>query len=251
MTKNGKLRSAELQDELVRIDAGIAACKADESEAHALIRSLARAAIAPDAGDALQQIKKAEGKLGSAKMTHRRLYDARAEVEADLAAALAEEDQRERTADAKAAEVFAEGLPNLFTEVDRFLADFRRSYTACFAVIREARARGWSVPSEELMTSKMFRGLKTAFSVGELRAFDMSPPPAPERCTFNSIGEAYARSILGGARHSVKPPPAPPLSTPPPAARSDDRKLPPRGDVGRRYADDPREFEIRVPTGRP
>jgi hypothetical protein len=249
MTANGKLKSTELRDELIRIDGGIVACKQDESEAHALIRSLARAAIAPDPGDALQQIKKAEGKLGSAKMAHRRLYDARAEVEADLAAALAEEDQQQREADAKAAEVFAEGLPNLFTEVDRHLAEFRRSYTACFAVIREARARGWVVPSEELMTSKMYRALKTAFSVGELRAFDMSPLPAPERCTFNSIGESYAQSVLGGAKHLAKPPSPPPLPTPP-AARSDDRKLPRQGDVGVRFRDDPKEFEIRIPTGR-
>ena len=115
MTANGKLKSEQLRDELIRIDAGIVACKQDESEAHALIRSLARAAIAPDAGDALQQIKKAEGKLGSAKMTHRRLYDARAEVEGELGLALAQEDQERRETDAKAAEVFAEGLPNLFS----------------------------------------------------------------------------------------------------------------------------------------
>jgi len=249
MTANGKLKSAQLRDELIRIDAGIVACKQDESEAHALIRSLARAAIAPDPGEALKQIKAAEGRLGQAKMAHRRLYDARAEVEGELAVALAEEDQQACEADAKAAEVFAEGLPK-FTEVDRHLADFRRSYTACFAVIRGARARGWSVPSEELMVSKMLRALKTAFSVGELRAFDMSPLPAPERCTFNSIGESYAMAIRGGARHAVKPVP-PPIPTAPPAARADDRKLPRQGDVGRRYADEPREFEIRVPTGRP
>jgi hypothetical protein len=247
MTANGKLKSEQLRDELIRIDAGIVACKQDESEAHALIRSLARAAIAPDAGDALQQIKKAEGKLGSAKMTHRRLYDARAEVEGELGLALAQEDQERRETDAKAAEVFAEGLPNLFTEVDRHLAEFRRSYTACFGAVREARLRHWSVPSEELMVSKMLRALKTAFSVGKLRAFDMSPLPAPERCTFNSIGESYAMAIRGGAKHSLKLPPPPPPPRPQ-AAKSDDRKLPPKGDVGMRLPGDGPDFEVKIPA---
>jgi hypothetical protein len=250
MTTNGKLKSAQLRDELARVDAVLAVCKADEVEALAEVKSLARAAIQPDAKDALAKIKAAEGRLGQHRMTARRLHDARGQIEADLAEAIAEEDQQKRETDAKEAEVFAEGLGNLFTEVDRFLAEFRRSYTACFAVIREARARGWATPSEELMTSKMYRALKTAFSVGELRAFDMSPLPSPERCTFNSIGEAYARAIRGGAKHAVLPPKPqpPPISSP--AAKSDDSRLPPRGDVSMRFKDDPREFEIRIPAGR-
>jgi hypothetical protein len=248
MTANGKPKSTQLRDELVRIDAGIVACKQDESDAHAVIRSLARAAIAPDAGDALKQIKAAEGRLGQAKMAHRRLYDARAEVEAELGVALAQEDQQQRESDAKAAEVFAEGLPNLFRECDLHLAAFRQSYAACFAAIREARSKRWSVPSEELMTSKMYRALKSGFAVGELRAFDMAPLPSPERCSFDSIGEAYALAIRGGAMHAVKPPAAAVPIPPPPAARADE--LPPRGDVGLRFRDDPKEFEIRVPTAR-
>jgi hypothetical protein len=166
----------------------------DEIEALAEVRSLARAAIQPNSKDALAQCRAAETRLGQAKMHARR--DARAEIETDLAEALAKEDQEERERDAKEAEAFAEGLGNLFREVDRHLASFRQAYTTCFAVIREARACGWSVPSEELMTSKMYRALKTAFSVDELRAFDMSPLPSPERCTSAQIGESYAQAVV-------------------------------------------------------
>jgi hypothetical protein len=248
MSVNGKLKSsAALRDELVGIDTVLEATKQDEAVAHTEIRSFARLAVQPDQKDALARIKACEGRLGQAKMTHRRLLDAKAEVEGELCLALAEEDQAARQKDASEAEKFAEGLGNLFSEVDRHLADFRRSYATCFASIREARARGWSVPSEELMTAKMNRALKTAFSVGELRAFDMAPLPSPERCTFGSIGEAYARAILGGAKHSVLPSPTTQQAV---KSEASSNKLPVRGDVGTRFSDDPKEFEIRVPTGR-
>ncbi len=114
-----------------------------------------------------------------------------------------------------------------------------------------ARLRGWNVPSQELLQAKLVRAVRTWLSVAELRMLDLPALPSPERCTFASLGEAYAMAIRGGAKHAVKPPAGPPLPTPTPTARSDDRKLPPRGDVGMRFRDDPKEFEIRIPTGRP
>jgi hypothetical protein len=178
------------------------------------------------------------------------LHDARAEVEGLLCLALGEEDQQRRESDAGEAKAFAINLASVFGKVDEHLASFRNAYTTCYAVIREARARGWQVPSEELMQSKMNRALKSAFSVAELRGFDMPPIPSPERCSFASIGEAYAKAIQGGALHLVKPP-SPSLPPPPiqQAAKSEG-KLPPQGDVGMRFRDDPKEFEIRIPTAR-
>jgi hypothetical protein len=241
-----KLKSADLRDELVRIDTVLEATKQDEVVAHAEIRSLARLAVQPDQKEALAKIKACEGRLGQAKMAERRLHDARDQVEADLAQAVAEEDQQRREADAGEAKTFALSLGSLFGEVDRHLAEFRRAYTTCFAVIREARSRNWQVPSEELMVSKMNRALRTAFSVSELRGLDLVPLPATERCTFNSIGEAYSLAIRGGALHAVKPPvPKPqPISQ---AAKSDEGKPPPKGDISMRFADDPNEFTIKVP----
>lgn len=60
----GKLKSAELQDELVRIATVLEATKQDEAVAHAEVRSLARLAVQPDQKDALARIKACEGRLG-------------------------------------------------------------------------------------------------------------------------------------------------------------------------------------------
>jgi hypothetical protein len=252
MTNNGRLKSsAELRDELVRIDAVIETTKQDETDAHAEIRSLARAAIAPNGNDALAKIKSAEGRLGAAKMTHKRLLDARAEVEAELGDAIAQERQTEREKDAAAAEEFAQTLPHIFLEVDHHFAEFRRSFTAAVAAINEGRARGWNVPSQELLQSKLTRALRTSLSLGELRMLDMPPLPSPERTSFSSLGESYARAVRGGAKHSALPPKPTPQPMPQQtAAKSEDFKMPQRGDVGMRFRDDPKEFEIRVPTAR-
>jgi hypothetical protein len=249
MTKNGKLKSADLRDELIRVDAAITACKTDEAEAHAEIKSLARAAIHPDAKDALAKCRAAETRLGHARMTAKRLHDARAEVEGELCLALAKEDQERREGDAAEAKAFAIRLGSLLAEVDARLAEFRRAFTTCVATVREGRLRGWNLPSEELMQAKLNRALRTQFTVDELRGFDLPPLPAPERCTFASIGEAYARGIQGGALHLVKPP-APPPQPIQQAAKSDEGKLPPQGDVGMRFKDDPKEFEVRIPIAR-
>jgi hypothetical protein len=129
-TANGKLRSSALKDELERVRIAIEGCKEDEAAALTEIRSLARRAVGPDGDDALKQCRAAEAALGQARMGAKRLHDARLEIEAELALAISEEHEASRRADAKQAEVFAEGLANLFTEVDRHLAEFRRSYSA-------------------------------------------------------------------------------------------------------------------------
>jgi hypothetical protein len=250
MTTNGEVKSAALRDEVIRIDTVLAATQQDEAEAHAVIRGLVREAIRPDAGDALARIKQAEGKLGAAKMNHRRLLDARQEVEAELAAALAQEAQTEREKDAGEAEKYAQSLPNVFSECDRTFAEFHRCFSAAIAAVREGRLRGWNLPSEELMQAKLIRALKTVLNVGDLRMLGMVPLPSVERCTFESLGQAYAQSIRGGAKHSLMSPPAPPPIAQQSAARSEDFKLPPRGDVGMRFTNDPKEFAIRIPTGR-
>jgi hypothetical protein len=253
MTTNGKqLRSAELQDELIRIDAGIAACKQDESEAHALIRSLARTAVRADPGDSLKEIRSVEKRLGEAKMAHRRLYDAKAEVEAELAAAIAQEGQARREADAKEAETFSDGLPNVFSECDRTFAEFHRAFRAAIDAVNHGRSRGWNLPSQELLQSKLVRALRTWLSVADLRMLDLPALPSPERCTFASLGEAYALSVRGGAKHSVKPPPVPPIPTPPPAVRAVAAPpgLPPHRDVGVRLPGDGPDFQVRIPAAR-
>jgi hypothetical protein len=122
MTGNGKMGSALLKDELVRIDLAIQGQKEDEAAALVEIRSLARAAVAADGKDALAQCRAAEAKLGQAKMGIRRLYDAKQQVEIDLAAALAEEDQAAREADAKEATAFAESLPNVYLDLSDVIA---------------------------------------------------------------------------------------------------------------------------------
>ncbi len=226
----------------------LAACKQDEVEALAEVRSLARAAIQPDAKDALAKCRAAEGRLGQARMSERRLRDARQQIETDLAQAIAEEDQKSREADAKEATAFAESLPNVFRECDRHFAEFHRSFSAAIDTINTGRARGWNVPSQELFQAKLIRALQTWLSVAELRMLNMPPLPAPERCSFASLGESYALAIRGGAKHAVLPPTPQPM--PSPAAKSDDGRLPPRGDVGMRFRDDPKEFEIRIPTAR-
>jgi hypothetical protein len=62
------------------------------------------------------------------------------------------------------------------------------------------------VASDSSAVGPPYRALKTAFSVGELRTFDMSPLPSPERTSFREIGESYARAVRGGAKHAVLPP---------------------------------------------
>jgi hypothetical protein len=251
MTVNGKLKSEQLRDELIRVDAMLAACKQDEVEALAEVKSLARAAIQPDAKDALAKIRAAEGRLGQHRMAERRLHDARGQIESDLAAAIAEENRQAREADAKAAEIFSEGLPDTFRECDRTFAEFRRAFRAAIDAVNHGRARGWNLPSQELFQSKLIRALRTWLSVADLRMLDLPALPAPERCSFASLGESYGLAIKGGARHSVKPPAPPvPLPTPTPVARSDDRRLPKYVDIGVRLPDDGPDFEARIPTGR-
>jgi hypothetical protein len=248
MSIDGKLKSAELRDELIRVDAAIAACKQDEVDALAGVKSLARLAIQPDQKDALAKVKQLEGRLGHSKMAHRRLLDARHEVEAELAAALAAEDLEAGKKDAAEAEAFAATLPNTFRECDVAFGNFRRAFSGAIGSITTARSRGWSVPSQELFQSKIVRALRTSLSVGELRMLDMPPLPSTERCSFESLGQAYSKSIRGGARSSLTPKPiAQPM---PQQAKPEDTKLPPRGDIGLRFKDDPHEFEIRDIPGR-
>jgi hypothetical protein len=248
MSIDGNLKSAELRDELIRVDAAIAACKQDEVDVLAEIRSLARLAVQPDQKDALAKIRQLEGRLGAAKMTgNRRLLDARHEVEIELAEALAAEDLEARKQNASEAEKFAETLPNTFRECDVAFANFRRAFSAAIASINEARACGWNVPSQELLQAKLIRALKTSLSVGELRMLDMPPLPSPERCTFGILGESYARSIRGGAKNSVlTPPPAAPSVQ---QAKPEDTKLPKRVDIGMRLPGDGPDFEVHTPRG--
>jgi len=72
----------------------------------------------------------------------------------------------------------------------------------------------------------------------------MSPISSVERTSFGAIGLSYTASIIGRARQSLAPKPAakPALSQ---AAKLENSKLPKRGDIGTRFKDDPREFEIR------
>jgi hypothetical protein len=249
MTGNGKLKSsAELQAELGRIDALVEITRGDESNARQEIRRLARGAITDDGKEQLAEIRNFEHKLGQNLMDLKRLADARCEVEAELAEAVAAEDLETRKKDAAEAEAFAESLPNLFGECDRHLADFRRSYTACIDAMRGARSKGWSVPSEELMTSKLTRAIKSAFFVSELRALDMSPISSVERTTFAQLGESYSRAIRGGAKHSAMPKPI--VTNNAAAVANTESKLPKHVDIGTRLPGDGPDFEVRVPTRR-
>jgi hypothetical protein len=239
-----------LRDELTRIDTVIEATKADEAEAHAEIRGLARLAIADDGKEALAQVRVCEHRLGTAKMAIRRLLDARSEVEADLNEAIAQEAQSEREKDAAEAEAFAESLPGIFAECDKHFGDFHQSFSAAIAAINTARSNGWNVPSQELFQAKLIRALRTRLSVGELAMLGMPPLPSPERTTFAQLGESYSKAVRGGAKHSVLPPPVLQPVPQQTAAKSEDFRMPPRVDVGQRFRDDPREFEIRIPTAR-
>jgi hypothetical protein len=218
-----------LRDELTRIDTVIEATRKDEAAAHVEIRGLARRAVGADAGDALARIKQAEGKLGSAKMAHRRLLDARAEVEGELCLALAQEAQNEREADAAEAEKFAESLPDIFRECDRHFAEFHKSFSAAIAAVNTGRSRDWSLPSAELVEAKLRRAVRTALSVRELAMLDLPPLPSSERTTFAQLGEAYGRSVRGGARASLTPPPVPQPT--PSVAKSDEGRMPKRVDI--------------------
>jgi hypothetical protein len=227
MTKNGngsKQTVAELRDELIRVDAAIAACKQDEVDALAGVKSLARLAVQPDQKDALAKIRQLEGRLGAAKMTGKRLLDARHEVEIELAEALAVEDLEARKQNASEAEKFAETLPNTFRECDVAFGNFHRAFSAVTTAINTARSAGWSVPSAELFSAKLIRAVRTQLSVGELRMLNLPPLPSVERTTFAQLGESYSRAIRGGAQTSLLPPPAP--QPRPQAKRPEDNKLP-------------------------
>jgi hypothetical protein len=248
MTSNGKqLKSTtELMAELARIDALVETSKGDEANAHQQIRSLARAAITDDGKAALGEIRSCEAKLGLARMDLKRLADARQEVEAEFDQALAAEAQTEREKAAAEAEAYAETLPGTFKEADRTFAEFHKAFSACIDAVNTGRSRGWNLPSAELFQAKLIRALKTSLSVGELRMLNMPPLPSPERCSFESLGEAYAQSIRGGAKRSLMPPPAP-LPQPVPAGTNTETRMPQHVDIGMRLPGDGPDFEVRVP----
>jgi hypothetical protein len=246
MTTNGELKSSALQDELARIAAALETTRQDEAEAHAEIRLLARAAVADDGKEALSRIRDCEHKLGQARMAIRRLHDAQQLVEADLDEAIAQEAQTEREKDAAAATAYAETLPDIFRECDRTFAEFHKSFKAAVGAVNAGRSRGWVLPSSELVDAKIRRALRTSLSVRELMVLDLPALPPPERCSFASLGEAYARGIVGGAKHSLIPPPPKPV--PQQTTKSEDFKMPPHGDIGRKLPGDGADFEVRVPA---
>jgi hypothetical protein len=249
MTTNSKHKTvAELREALAGLEEERAGYLATLEEAESGIKQCARLIFEGDA-EAVDRRKGHKMRRNAARDALEQIEMFLPDLQAQLAAAMAKEDQERRETDAKAAEVFAECLPNTFRECDRTFAEFHRAFREAIDAVKTARLRNWNVPSQELLQAKLVRALRTWLSVADLRMLDLPALPSPERCSFASLGESYAQAIVGGARNAVKP--VPPPGPPTPAARSDDRKLPPRDDVGRRFADDPREFEIRVPTGRP
>jgi hypothetical protein len=249
MTKKGQPKTvAEVRDALARLEEERAGYLATLEEAEFGIKQSARLIFEGDS-EAVDRRKGYKMRRNAARDALEQIEMFLPDLQAELTAAVAQEDQQAREADTKAAEVFAEGLPNVFRECDRTFAEFHRAFRAAIDAVNTARLRNWNVPTQELLQAKLVRALRTWLSVADLRMLDLPALPSPERCSFASLGEAYAQAIVGGARNAVKPVP-PPRPTPTPAARSDDRKLPPRGDVGMRFRDDPKEFEIRIPTGR-
>jgi hypothetical protein len=245
---NGKPKTvAELREALERLAEERDRFVAQLDEAEVGVKETTRAVFEGD-GEAVEKRKGHRMRRNTARDAVEQIDLILPDLESELAQALAEENQQERERNAEQAKAFADGLVNVFSEVDQCLGEFRRAYTTCIATVREGRLRGWNLPSEELMQAKLNRALKTAFTVDELRGFDMTPLPAPQRCSFESIGRSYSEGIHGGALHMVKPPAPQPM---PQAAKSnDDHKLPPKGDIDQRFRDDPKEFEIRIPTAR-
>ncbi len=211
---------------VAQVEADLRRLAQQRGEAHAALAAADRAATAAailkfrGTKDAAAKVRDAKEQRGAAVDMLAELDAVEVDLQRELVEARATGDQLAREADAKAAKEFAAGLPNLFHECDRHLADFRRSYVTCQGAVREARAKRWSVPSEELMVSKMVRAIKTAFSVAELRALDMSPISSEERCTFASLGESYAAGVIGGAKQSLTPKPPPKPAAPSPAVPS-------------------------------
>jgi hypothetical protein len=250
MTKNSKTKTvAELRATLERLGEERDRYLATNAEAETGIKECARAIFDGD-GEANERRKGHRMRRNTARDALEQIDLIPPDLQHELAEAIAAEEQAAREADAAEAQKFADGLAKLFGEVDDHLCLFRQAYAACFSAVRRARMRGWVVPSEEMLQSKMDRALRTAFSVAELRGLDLPPLPAPERTTFAAVGAAYAMGVRGGALHRAKPPAPQPQPKPQQAVKSDDRKLPRQFDVAARMPGDGPDFAIRIAQAR-
>jgi hypothetical protein len=175
---NGKKKTvAELREALQRLEDERAGYVTTIEESEAAIKQCARQIFDGD-GEAGERRKGYKMRRTTARDALEQIDMILPDLQQDLAEAIAAEAQVVREADAVAAIEYAKSLPLLFQECDRHLANFRRSYVSCIDAVREARGRKWSVPSEELMASKMMRAIKSALSVAELRGLDIAAEAA-------------------------------------------------------------------------